>query len=159
MPADRIDRVEVATNPSAEFRSDGTGGVINLITKKAKGAGRTSGLRLTAGDSGRSGASGNIGYNGGKLSASGDLNYRRDPATQVDYERRRQADLDSETQGETQFDFESVTGQGSVDYDLSDRLHLGGEARLRRYDFAVDSQSDTAREDGAGRRPRPTSAT
>ncbi len=43
MPADRIDRVEVATNPSAEFRSDGTGGVINLITKKAKGAGRTSG--------------------------------------------------------------------------------------------------------------------
>ncbi len=52
-----------------------------------------------------------------------------------------------------------MTGQGSVDYDLSDKLHLGGEARLGRYDFAVDSQADTAREDGAGRRPRPTSAT
>jgi outer membrane receptor protein involved in Fe transport len=150
MPADRIDRVEVSTNPSAEFRADGTGGVINLITKKAKGAGRTSGLRLTTGDSGRGGISGNMGYNGGKLSASGDLNYRRDTADQVDYERRQQADLDSETKGKTQLDFESVTSQGSVDYDLSDKLHLGGEARLSRFDLAVDSQADTAREDGAG---------
>ncbi|WP_165190805.1 TonB-dependent receptor domain-containing protein [Caulobacter soli] len=150
MPADRIDRVEVSTNPSAEFRADGTGGVINLITKKAKGAGRTSSLRLTIGDSGRGGASGSIGYNGPKLSASGDLNYRRDTADQVDYERRRQADLDSETQGKTQLDMEGVTGQGSVDYDVSDKLRLGGEARLGRYDFAVDSLANTAREDGAG---------
>ena len=150
MPADRIDRVEVMTNPSAEFRGDGTGGVINLITKKAKGTGRTSSLRLTAGDPGRGGISGNMGYNGGKLSASGDLNYRRDPADQVEYEHRQQANLDSETQGKTEFDFESLTGQGSVDYDLSDTLHLGGEARLGRYDFAVDTLSDTAREDGTG---------
>ena len=150
MPADRIDRVEVVTNPSAEFRADGTGGVINLITKKAKGAGRTSSARLTVGDSGRGGLSGSVGYNGPKLSASGDLNYRRDTADQVDYEHRRQADLDSETKGETQLDFESVTSQGSVDYDVSDTLRIGGEARLSRFDLAVDSQADTAREDGAG---------
>jgi outer membrane receptor protein involved in Fe transport len=150
MSADRIDRVEVSTNPSAEFRGDGTGGVINLITKKAKGAGRTSGLRLTAGDGGRGGVSGNIGYNGGKLSASGDLGYRRDTADQVDYEHRRQADLDSETKGQTQLDFESVTSQGTVDYDLTDKLRLGGEARLSRFDLAVDSQSHTDRENGAG---------
>jgi outer membrane receptor protein involved in Fe transport len=150
MSADRIDRVEVSTNPSAEFRGDGTGGVINLITKKAKGAGRTSGLRLTAGDGGRGGVSGNIGYNGGKLSASGDLGYRRDTADQVDYEHRRQADLDSETRGQTQLDFESVTSQGTVDYDLTDKLRLGGEARLSRFDLAVDSQSHTDRENGAG---------
>ena len=150
MPADRIDRVEVVTNPSAEFRADGTGGVINLITKQAKGAGLTSSLRLTVGDSGRGGVSGNMGYNGGKLSASGDLNYRRDTSDQVDYERRQRADLDSETKGKTQFDFESVTSQGSVDYDISDRLRIGGEARLGRLDLAVDGQSATAREDGAG---------
>ena len=150
MPAERIDRVEVVTNPSAEFRADGTGGVINLITKKAKGAGRTSSARLTVGDSGRGGLSGSVGYNGPKLSASGDLNYRRDTADQVDYEHRRQADLDSETKGETQLDFENLTSQGSVDYDVSDKLRIGGEARLSRFDLAVDSQADTAREDGAG---------
>src|SRR3982750_572830 len=39
LQASTIERVEVITNPSAEFRADGTAGVINLITKKAKGAG------------------------------------------------------------------------------------------------------------------------
>src|SRR3569623_1443420 len=47
LPADSIERVEVITNPSAEFRADGTAGVINLISKKAKGVGRTGSVRLT----------------------------------------------------------------------------------------------------------------
>ncbi|WP_454761039.1 TonB-dependent receptor domain-containing protein [Caulobacter segnis] len=150
MPAERIDRVEVITNPSAEFRADGTGGVINLITKKAKGAGRTSGLRLTVGDAGRNGASGNVGYNSGKLSASGDINWRRDPASQDDYERRQQANLDNETKGKTTYDFKSLTSQGTVDYDVSDKLRIGGEARLSRFHLGLDSAADTTRRDGLG---------
>jgi outer membrane receptor protein involved in Fe transport len=150
MPAERIDRVEVITNPSAEFRADGTGGVINLITKKAKGVGRTSSLRLTGGDSGRGGASASVGYNGGKLSASGDINYRQDTADQVDYERRQQANLDSETKGTTDLDFKGLTSQGTVDYDLTDKLRIGGEARLSRFEGAVDSLADTSREDATG---------
>lgn len=150
MPAERIDRVEVITNPSAEFRADGTGGVINLITKKAKGAGRTSSIRVTGGDHGRNGLSGNIGYNSGKLSAAGDINYRRDVFDEVDYERRRQANLDSETQGTTDFDIDGVTGQATVDYDVSDKLRIGGEARLSRFNLALDSAADTTREDANG---------
>jgi len=150
MPAERIDRVEVMTNPSAEFRADGTGGVINLITKKAKGSGRTSSIRLTGGDHGRSGLSGNIGYNSGKLSASGDINYRSDTFDQVDYERRQQANLDSETEGTTHFDINGLTTQGTVDYDVSDKLRIGGEARLSRFNLAVDSTADTTRENAAG---------
>ena len=150
MPAERIDRVEVMTNPSAEFRADGTGGVINLITKKAKGSGRTSSIRLTGGDHGRSGLSGNVGYNSGKLSASGDINYRSDTFDQVDYERRQQANLDSETEGTTHFDINGVTTQGTVDYDISDKLRIGGEARLSRFNLAVDSTADTTRENAAG---------
>lgn len=150
MPAERIDRVEVVTNPSAEFRADGTGGVINLITKKAKGSGRTSSIRLTGGDHGRGGLSGNIGYNSGKLSASGDINYRRDTFDQEDYERRRQADLDSETKGGTDFDIDGITSQGTIDYDLSDKLRIGGEARLARFNLAIDSSARTEREDATG---------
>ena len=150
MPAERIDRVEVMTNPSAEFRADGTGGVINLITKKAKGAGRTGSIRVTGGDHGRNGLAGNIGYNSGKLSASGDINYRRDTFDQEDYERRQQASLDSETQGTTDFDIDGVTSQGTVDYDISDKLRIGGEARLARFNLAIDSTAETEREDATG---------
>ncbi|HWU79583.1 MAG TPA: TonB-dependent receptor, partial [Caulobacter sp.] len=150
MPAERIDRVEVITNPSAEFRADGTGGVINLITKKAKGAGRTSSLRLTSGDLGRGGVSASMGYNSGKLSASGDINYRQDYTDQVDYERRQQASLDSETKGATDYDFKSLTSQATVDYDVSDKLRIGGEARLSRFELAVDSLAHTVRSDATG---------
>ncbi|HWT52448.1 MAG TPA: TonB-dependent receptor, partial [Caulobacter sp.] len=150
LPAERIDRVEVITNPSAEFRADGTGGVINLITKKAKGAGRTSSLRLTSGDLGRGGVSASMGYNSGKLSASGDVNYRHDPATQTEYERRQQAAIDSEVKTKTKFDMESVSSQGSVDYDVTDKLRIGGEARLSRFDFALDNLADTTRKDMGG---------
>lgn len=150
MPAERIDRVEVITNPSAEFRADGTGGVINLITKKAKGSGRTSSIRITGGDHGRSGLAGNIGYNSGKLSASGDINYRRDVFDQEDYERRQQANLDSETKGTTDFDVDGITSQGTVDYDVTDKLRIGGEARLSRFNLAVDSTAQTQREDATG---------
>lgn len=150
MPADRIERVEVMTNPSAEFRADGTGGVINLITKKAKGMGRTSSLRLAAGDMGRGGASASVGYNSGKVSASGDINYRRDTAVQADYERRQQANLDNETAGKTDLDFRSLTSQGTVDYDITDKLRIGGEARLSRFKLDVANVADTTRRDATG---------
>ncbi|KQV55654.1 MULTISPECIES: outer membrane beta-barrel family protein [unclassified Caulobacter] len=150
MAAERIDRVEVITNPSAEFRADGTGGVINLITKKAKGAGRTSSLRLTGGDSGRGAVSANVGYNSGKLSASGDINYRRDPASQTEYERRQQAAIDSEVKTNTQLDMENLSSQGSVDYDVTDKLRIGSEARVSRVDFALDNLGDTTRKDASG---------
>ena len=41
LPAGQYERVEVMTNPSAALRSEGSGGVINLITKKNRGASRT----------------------------------------------------------------------------------------------------------------------
>jgi len=77
MPADQIDRIEVMTNPPAEFRTEGTGGIINLITKKAKGAGLTGSVRVSAETGSRALATANLGYNSGKLSVTGDLTYKR----------------------------------------------------------------------------------
>jgi len=150
LPANRFERVEVISNPSAEFRADGSGGVINLISKKAKGIGSTSSLRLTTGDSGRGGASASWGHNSSKLSATSDINYRRDPATQLDFEHLRQPSLTSLTEGDTKYDFESLSGSSALTYDATDRLRLGGDVRLSRFDFAIDSFANTSLTDTTG---------
>ena len=79
MPADQIERVEVITNPSAQFSPEGTAGVINLITKTSHHVGKSGSIRLNLGTGNR----GNFGvsgaYNSNKLTLSGDLNGRFDP--------------------------------------------------------------------------------
>jgi len=37
IPANMVDRIEVITNPSAEFRAEGSAGVINIVLKKEIG--------------------------------------------------------------------------------------------------------------------------
>src|SRR5579859_6763422 len=49
LPADQIERVEVMTNPSVALNPEGSGGVINLITKKSRGGGVTGSAYATAG--------------------------------------------------------------------------------------------------------------
>jgi outer membrane receptor protein involved in Fe transport len=78
LPADQIERVEVITNPSAALTPEGSG-VINLITKKSRGAGRTGSVYVTAGSAGLKRAGGSFGYNSPRLSITGALagNYQR----------------------------------------------------------------------------------
>jgi outer membrane receptor protein involved in Fe transport len=79
MPAERIDRVEVLTNPGAQYSPEGTGGIINLVTKKAgtAGAGASGAVRVNVGDHGRYSAGVNFAYNNNKLSLSGDAGVNR----------------------------------------------------------------------------------
>ena len=155
LPAESIDRVEVITNPSAEFRAEGSAGVINLISKKARGAGLTGSVRLLAGDDRYSvGASG--GYNAERLSITGDLNLRRDPQKSLTTDDRLQrptpggafsaVDQDPLTylQGET------ATGRVALDYDQTPRTRIGLESHARYTDFRVDSPSRFSLFDASG---------
>lgn len=79
LPADQIERVEVITNPSAALNPEGSGGVINLITKKSRGAGVTGGAYGTVASAGLKRAGANFGYNSPKLAVTGSAsgNYQR----------------------------------------------------------------------------------
>ncbi len=156
LPADRIARVEVITNPSAEFRADGTAGVINLITKTAKGAGATGSARLTAGTSERVFATATAGYTGQRLSVSADAFVRHDPQKQTSRDARTQVDL--ATGAETRVDIAGINhavvdllgGRVSADYDLDADTRLNAELRLQRFNFDIDILNGTRRQDASG---------
>jgi outer membrane receptor protein involved in Fe transport len=156
LPAERIERVEVLTNPSAEFRADGTGGVINLVTKKAKGAGTTASARLTAGSGERVFASGAIGHNSGSLSLAADAFFRHEPQRQAVDEDRARLEPATGSLAETRLDmasqvvFDVMGARASADYDLNDRTRLNGELRVQRLDFENESLNAVERENGAG---------
>ncbi|MBS0333902.1 MAG: TonB-dependent receptor [Proteobacteria bacterium] len=143
LPADSIERVEVITNPSAEFRADGSAGIINLITKKAKGVGPTGSLRLTVADGDRFviGASG--GYNSPKLSMTGDITLRQDtqksPATddRLVPDPAGGFDIIQNVQV-NELIGDSATARGSLDYDLTPRTRIGAEAHGNYTFFRVD---------------------
>jgi outer membrane receptor protein involved in Fe transport len=73
LPADQIDRVEVITTPSAALNPEGSGGVINLITKKSRGAGPTGSVYLTVGSSSLRRVGAAFGYNSPKLNVTGSI--------------------------------------------------------------------------------------
>ena len=79
LPASAIERVEVITNPSAEFTPDGSAGIINLISRKIRKPGVTGSVRAVYGDRGRRQLGAGGAYNSGTLALSADAYARRDP--------------------------------------------------------------------------------
>ncbi len=77
MPANSIARIEVITNPGAEFRTD-AGTVINIITRKATGRAATGTLSVNAGPAARYNATLAGEATRGKWTFSGSISQRED---------------------------------------------------------------------------------
>lgn len=89
IPASDIDRIEVITAPSAEFKPDGSGGIINIVTKKRR-QGSSALLSAYAGNDGRYNLNASGTWVHGPLSLGGGLGLRED-------DRRRTTVNDSTT--------------------------------------------------------------
>lgn len=92
LPADSVERVEVITNPSAEFSPEGSAGVINLVMKKTRRAGRSGSLRYNVGTAGRRNGGVSGAYNSNRLTVSADAGFRHDPQHSVNTDDREQLD-------------------------------------------------------------------
>lgn len=78
IPANMVDRIEVITNPSAEFRAEGSAGIINIVLKKDKELGASGVVRVNVGDQGRVNASASGNLKLGRVTLNGGYGERRD---------------------------------------------------------------------------------
>ncbi|HEY3948883.1 TonB-dependent receptor domain-containing protein [Phenylobacterium sp.] len=155
IPADRIERVEVITNPSAEFQSEGSG-IINLVMKKARGAGRTGSARLEAVSGARFIATGSQGYNSGSLSWTTDAQYRHDTQRQVGQDDRAALDpaggdiLASHDASLGHVEYDYLGARSAVDFDYDAKNRLSGEVRVLFTSFDLRATDDFQRTDPTG---------
>jgi outer membrane receptor protein involved in Fe transport len=87
-----IERVEVLTTPPAQYKAEGSGGVINIITKKTRKAGLSGAGQFSLGDQRRYVAALNGAYNSGPLKLSGGLGLRQDTRERLTTTNRVVAD-------------------------------------------------------------------
>ncbi|HEX8269566.1 MAG TPA: TonB-dependent receptor [Flavobacterium sp.] len=85
IPADAIEKVEVVTNPSARYDSEGGGGLLNIILKKGKNQGINGTIIATVGDPENYGLSANINHKTEdfNLFATVGYNYRNNPGNSL----------------------------------------------------------------------------
>jgi outer membrane receptor protein involved in Fe transport len=77
-PARDIERIEIITNPPAQYKADGTAGIINIITRKKRQEGVSGSVQGSLGSGGRSIVGADASYHAGPLTASITATYRQD---------------------------------------------------------------------------------
>jgi outer membrane receptor for ferrienterochelin and colicin len=92
-----IDKIEVITNPPAEYKANGSGGMINIVTKKSRSPGLSGSALAKAGNGDRYqlGLSGS--YKKDALTLSGGVNLKQDTRTRAVSQRRTFFDPASNT--------------------------------------------------------------
>lgn len=83
IPADAIDKVEVITNPSARYDSEGGGGLLNIVLKKGKTNGLNGTFIATGGYPANQGLSGTLNYKSDNFNVftTQGYNYRNNPGS------------------------------------------------------------------------------
>lgn len=91
IPAESIERVEVITNPSAEFKAEGSGGIINIVMRKNAQSGNSGIVRANVGNNGRFNAAASGTTKLGPVKLGGGLTFRRDARDHAGDSERVQA--------------------------------------------------------------------
>ncbi len=76
IPSENIEKVEIITNPSSKYDSEGTAGIINIILKKNKMSGFGSSVQVTTGTPSNHALGYNVSYKNKKINLFSDIRYQ-----------------------------------------------------------------------------------
>ncbi|HMA52716.1 MAG TPA: TonB-dependent receptor [Magnetospirillaceae bacterium] len=129
-PANDIEKIEVMTTPPAQYKADGSGGAINIVTKKNRAPGLSGSLQASAAQRERFLTSGSVAYSTGDLTLTGGVTLRRDVKQRLVTDDRLAVDPQSsawvhsaETLRENLVRLSPLVKAG-VDYQISDSERL-----------------------------------
>ncbi|MEH0157064.1 outer membrane beta-barrel protein [Limibacter armeniacum] len=134
MPSSAIENIEIITNPSVKYDPDGTGGIINIITKKNKLEGVSGIFNLNGGMFGRYGGDFLLNFRKSKFNyfVGGDYNNRNNPSE--NYNERITTNTDGVTklisEGDGEFGRTNGGLRAGIEYNLSDNDFLSLDARV-----------------------------
>jgi outer membrane receptor protein involved in Fe transport len=155
LAANGVDRIEVITNPPANFKREGSAGIINIITRRPLGA-RSASAQASLGSGDRYNVSTSQGAQLGKLNLHGSAAVRHDrrirDITGQRVVRDAAGNLINEREQQTSVENDRVTKKISLgaDYDLNTTDRLSAEGTYYRLDVDTGLEDHTQLQDAAG---------
>lgn len=144
-PASTIENIEIITNPSAKYQPDGTGGIINIITKKNRSQGVQGLINAKAGTYGMYGGDFLLNWRKSKVNFNLGADYNDRPFPGYTTTRREnyagRASI-FEANGENERGFYGGGIRGGIDWDISERDFLGFSANIGKFNMAGESELD-----------------
>ena len=128
MPANSIERIEIITNPSARYRPDGIGGIINIVMKKESLKGLSGQVTVNAGSEKRYNAHVNLNYAPGDLKLFGNYGLRHNTGTRLFTDNRVYKD----SENSSLISDYNETGNSSSD-GLAHTLFAGGSYEINDF--------------------------
>ncbi|HEU4561804.1 MAG TPA: TonB-dependent receptor [Longimicrobium sp.] len=155
LPASMIERVEVIPNPSARYDPEGMAGIVNIVLKANTDLGLSGGLTTSAGSSGARNATGNLGWQRGRVTLFGSYGYMDDERLTSAFSTRENlytgaAVRSVEQRGGGETDMRSNTLNTSAEVKLGAAESLGGTLMLSDRRYAFDNSSIRSSRDAAG---------
>ena len=143
VPASQYERVEVMTNPSAAFSANGSGGIINLISRKNRTSGASGSVRGSAGTRGRRSLGGAFTDKLGKITLNLNASWRHDPqfTTDITHFEEPASGVSSREITKGVGDLHLWTARAGADLDLGGSNSLSADVHRTTFLFHSNMQS------------------
>jgi len=143
-PASTIQNIEIITNPSAKYRPDGTGGIINIITKKNKTQGVQGLINAKAGTFGMYGGDFLLNWRKKKVNFNLGADYNDRPFPGETYSRRettQNGDMTIiEASGDRNRGYYGGGVRGGFEWDISEHDLISFNVRVGRFNMHSESE-------------------